>query len=528
MARKHMLILTRKPFAPPVRDRMVEEMTEAGIDVSVMEGEAAEKDITTLLQTIDGLIVRSDPITAEMMEACPNLRLVIRGGAGYDNIDVAYAEAHGIVVENTPGQNANAVAELAVELMLAALRPLNGKAGAELRGRKVGVHGFGNIGRIVTRLCRSFGMHVRVHDMRINPDAAREFGAEIAESEENLYEGADIISLHLPENPATRGLVNYKLMSTMSDDGVLVNTARAGVVEEADLLRVMADRPDFVYATDVAPGAETAAILSRDFADRYVVTPKKQGAQTLEANLKTGLAAARQAAAFFAHGDTTFCVYKIIPPELKDYAQLAVQLGRLNAAYVPAPRQVQFTGYGELNEIRSVLGDHVLKGVLSKSLGADATPGAAAAYAAEHGLEIIEREPDNSKGYGNAVTVDLIAEDGTSFSSRGRIDEGQMEASRIGEFKARMPLDPGIYVLATYKEGPGMADRVGRFLIDAGFNRVVIGAGPNIDHTKAQAFYQVEKASLPVERQFEEVRNIAERMRAVADVHDVKVVNLWG
>jgi hypothetical protein len=259
-----------------------------------------------------------------------------------------------------------------------------------------------------------------------------------------------------------------------------------------------------------------------------IVTPKKQGAQTIEANTNAGLAAARQTVAFFKDGDTTFCVYKVIPVSLKGYATLAVQLGRLAAVYVSRPRQVFLTAYGELDSHRGVLGDHVLKGVLTAELGREVTPSMAAAHAAEQGVEITGRQPDDSKGYGNALTIEVIDEGGVSFGVRGRIDEGQMEASRIGQFKARMPLDPGLYVLASYKEGSGMADRVGRYLIDAGFNRVVLGAGPNMDHSMAQAFFMVEKDGVDAALALKELGSIAGKMRETAGVAEVRVVNLMG
>jgi D-3-phosphoglycerate dehydrogenase len=528
MSNTKVAILTGKPFAPEVRDRMAALMSEGGLDVMVVEGKDAELERASRVSAAHALIVRSDVVDAALMSACPNLKLVVRAGAGYETIDVEHAQKRGIVVENTPGQNANAVAELALALMLGSLRPLNGGTGAELRGRTLGVHGFGYIGRLVSRLGASFGMKVRAFDVRMNADLAREYQVTVCNTTDDLYEGADVVSLHIPEDPSTLGIVNRGLMMRMSPAGVLVNTARAGIVNEADLLGVLGERKSFRYASDVEPSAQTKAALAEKFAGRVVITPKKQGAQTIEANTNAGMAAARQTLSFFKEGDTTFCVYTVIPPALKDYAQLAVQLGRLNAAYVAVPRKVLVTGYGELNGYRSVLGEHVLKGVLTAALGRTVTASEAAAYASENGIELVEREPDNSKGYGNALTVDLVGADGRNFSSRGRIDEGQMEASRIGAFKARMPLDPGIYVLARYKEGPGMADKVGRHLVEAGFNRVVLGAGPNMDHTMAQVFYQVEKAGASIEEQLSEVARVCDVMRAVKDVYEVRIVNLLG
>ena len=263
-AQKSVLIATQKPFDRSARDCMVEEMRQAGLYVSLLEGYGSASELSEALQGIKGMIVRSDAITADLMRGAEQLEIVIRAGAGYDNIDVAHAQDSGIIVENTPGQNANAVAELAISLMLAAIRPLDGSSGIELKGKTLGVHGFGNIGCIVARLGRAFGMHVRVFDMNMDVRRAREYGVAIAESLEALYDGADVVSLHIPENPATRGSVGKALLERMSDNAVLVNTARAGVVCESELLQVLKERGGFRYASDVAPGEDTAAAMERD------------------------------------------------------------------------------------------------------------------------------------------------------------------------------------------------------------------------------------------------------------------------
>ena len=522
---KHVLIATRKPFSADARQCMISEMERAGLRVSVLESYAAA-ELVEAVRDVHGLIVRSDEITADIMAAAPELELVVRAGAGFDTIDVPCAEQRGIVVENTPGQNANAVAELALELMLASVRPLDGRSGSELKGKTLGVHGFGNIGRIVAGLGRACGMHVRAYDMNMDARRAREYRVETTDSAAALYAGADVVSLHIPETAGTRQSVTRALMGSMAEAGVLVNTARAGVIHEEDLLRVFEERPGFRYATDVSPGEGVRDALLARFADRVIITPKKQGAQTAEANLNAGLAAARQTVAYFSEGDTTFCVYKLLPAHLKDYAKLAVQLGKLNAAFVPNAREIQVTAYGELYEFRDTLAEYVLKGLFTPALGEQCTPNVAARYADDHGVRVAGREPDNARGYGNALTIDFTSADGATHGSRGRIDEGQMEASRIGEFKARMPLDPGLYVIASYREGPGMADRVGHLLTDNGYNRVRLGAGPNMDNTKAQAFFQVEKCGASCDEQREEIERIAAEMQAVDGVHAVKVIDL--
>ena len=522
---KKVLIATEKPFAEQVRNSIVAEMEGAGLTVSVLENYTDKADLLKAVADVNGIIIRSDKITEEVMSAAKDLQLVVRAGSGFDNVDIAFAQENGVVVENTPGQNANAVAELALELMLAAVRPLNGKSGRELKDRTLAVHGFGNIGRLVAGLGRSFGMAVKVFDMYIDASAVRNLGVTVADSVEDLYADADVVSVHIPDNASTHGSINSKLLLSMKPDGVLVNTARAGVINEDDMLAVFKQNTDFRYATDVAPSDDFLASIKDEFIDNIVMTPKKQGAQTLEANINAGMAAANQSISYFKDGDTTFCVYKLIPPHLKDYTKLAVQLGKLNAAFVPKPREINVIAYGELDGLADTLAEYVLKGLFCSALGCDCTPHEAAQYAKDRSIKVIKVKPDNMRGYGNALTVDFIIDD-EQHSSRGRIDEGEMEASRIGEFKARMPLDSGIYVITTYKERVGMTNQVGQLLIDAGYNRVILGAGPNMDNSKAQAFFEVVKPEMSFEDQLVELSGICAEMAKIKDVYEVKLINL--
>lgn len=523
---KKILIATEKPFAEQVRDSIVKEIEDVGLSVSVLENYTDKADLIKAVEDVNGIIIRSDKITEEVMSAAKNLQLVVRAGSGFDNVDIGFAQAHGVVVENTPGQNANAVAELAVELMLSAVRPLNGKPGRELKGRTLAVHGFGNIGRLVARLGRSFGMTVKVFDMYIEANAVRALGVTVADSVEELYAGADVVSVHIPDNPSTHGSINSKLLLSMAPAAVLVNTARAGVINEDDMFDAFKQNPGFCYATDVAPSNAFIERIKDEFADRLIMTPKKQGAQTLEANINAGMAAARQTISYFKDGDTTFCVYKLIPSHLKDYTKLAVQLGRLNAAFVPKPCEINVIAYGELEGLADTLTEYIFKGLFSVALGRDCTPHEAAQYAKDRNIKIVKFKPENTRGYGNALTVDFIVDEEERHSSRGRIDEGEMEASRIGEFKARMPLDSGLYVITTYKERVGMTNEVGQLLIDSGYNRVILGAGPNMDNSKAQAFFEVEKPGMSFDDQLVELSDICNEMRKIKDVYDVKLINL--
>ncbi|MCK5529520.1 MAG: hypothetical protein KAI74_07530, partial [Kiritimatiellae bacterium] len=299
-----------------------------------------------------------------------------------------------------------------------------------------------------------------------------------------------------------------------------------GVVNEDDMLAIFKQNQGFRYATDVAPSADFLEKAGEEFSDNIVMTPKKQGAQTLEANINAGMAAARQTISYFKDGDATFCVYKLIPPHLKDYTKLAIQLGKLNAAFVAKPREINVIAYGELEGLADTLAEYVLKGLFCSALGCDCSPHEAAQYAQDRSIKIVKIKPDNLRGYGNALTVDFIIDDDERHSSRGRIDEGEMEASRIGEFKARMPLDSGIYVITTYKERVGMANEVGQLLIDSGYNRVILGAGPNMDNSKAQAFFEVVKPEMNFEDQLAELSGICSSMAKAKDVYEVKLINL--
>jgi len=304
---KNVLVATEKPFAKVAVAGITGIFNEAGYEVTLLESYKDKADYLKAVAAADGLIVRSDVVDAEVLQAAPNLKIVVRAGAGYDNIDLKAASARGVVAMNTPGQNSNAVAELVFGLMITlARRGFSGKDGTELRGKKIGIHAYGNVGKYVARIARGFGMDVLAFDPYVPAEAMKAEGVTPVASAEELYSSCEYISLHLPKTKDTVKSIGTALLSRMKKNGTVINTARAEVIDEAGLLQVMEARPDFLYGADVAP--ECAAEFAAKYPGRYCFTAKKMGAQTAEANINAGLAAARQIVNFFEKGDTTFKV----------------------------------------------------------------------------------------------------------------------------------------------------------------------------------------------------------------------------
>ena len=300
MAEK-VLIATEKPFAESARNSMVKMFEEAGLKPVVLEKYKDSKDFLSSVSDVAAVVIRSDKVTKEVLEAGKNLKLVVRAGAGYDNVDCASAKARKVIVENTPGQNSNAVAELALGLMIMIARgKYSGKSGTELKGKKLGVHALGNVGKIVASLGKAFGMEVCAYDPFVDKCVFDECCVSCINKVEDIYSTCDYVSLHIPATAETVKSINYALLSKMKKGGTLVNTARAEVIHEEDLLRIMGERPDIRYASDIAP--KNAAAFMEKFSDRVFFTPKKMGAQTTEANTNAGIAAAEQVIAFFKGG----------------------------------------------------------------------------------------------------------------------------------------------------------------------------------------------------------------------------------
>ena len=301
------LVATSKPFAPAAVEGIKKVLEDAGHELVLVE-KGTKDDMIAAIKDCAGLIVRSDIVDKQVMDAAPQLKVVVRAGAGYDNIDLAQATQHGLCVMNTPGQNSNAVAELVFGMMVMAARNFyNGKSGTELMGKKLGILAFGNVGRNVSRIAKGFGMEVMAYDAYCPKEVIEAAGVEAADSQDQLFEQCDVVSLHIPATPETRQSINAALVGKMRKGGVLVNTARKEVIDEAQLLEVMAQRTDLKYVTDIMPDAHARF---SELEGRYFSTPKKMGAQTAEANINAGIAAASQIVGFLKDGITRFQVNK--------------------------------------------------------------------------------------------------------------------------------------------------------------------------------------------------------------------------
>ena len=301
------LVATDKPFAKVAVDGIRKIVEEAGFQLSLLEKYTDVNDFYKAVIDMDALIVRSDKVTKEVIDAANNLKIVVRAGAGYDNLDLAACTTRGIVAMNTPGQNSNAVAELALGMMVYMARnSFQPGTGAELKGKKVGIHAYGNVGRLVAAIAKGFGMEVYAFDPFVAKEAMEKDGVKVCATVEELYSTCHYVSLHIPANDKTKKSIGYDLLSKMPKGGCLVNTARKEVINEEELLKVLEERADLKYATDVA--ADNQAVLNEKFGTRVFATPKKMGAETAEANINAGLASANQIVKFLKTGDKTFQV----------------------------------------------------------------------------------------------------------------------------------------------------------------------------------------------------------------------------
>jgi len=303
------LLATQKPFAAKAVEGIVNILTEGGHQVVKLEKYEAQADLVKAVADVEAMIIRSDKVTEEVMAAAPKLKIVVRAGAGFDNVDLEAATKRGIVVMNTPGQNSNAVAELALGLMIFMARTqFTPATGSELQGKRLGVQAYGNVGRLVGQKAKALGMEICALDPFLTDEQIIAGGAQPVHSVEELYASADYLSIHIPALPATIKSINYDLITRMPKGATLVNTARKEVIDEDGLMKALQDRPDLKYVTDVMP--DNYAALQEAFGPRVFATPKKMGAQTAEANVNAGLAAARQIVDFFATGNTRFQVNK--------------------------------------------------------------------------------------------------------------------------------------------------------------------------------------------------------------------------
>ncbi len=303
------LVATEKPFAAVAVDGIRKVIEGAGYELELLEKYTDKADLLAAVANADALIIRSDKVDAEVLDAAKQLKVVVRAGAGYDNVDLAAATAHGVCVENTPGQNSNAVAELVFGMTVMAVRNMyNGTSGSELKDKKIGIHAFGQVGRNVARIAKGFGMEVSALDPYCPDEVMVEAGVAPVHSVEDLYKNNKFVSLHIPATPETKKSVGYDLLMMLPKNGVLINTARKEVIDEEGLQRALRDRADIKSVADIRP--DIADDLKAEFTDRVFFTPKKMGAQTSEANINAGIAAANQVVAFLRDGIDRFRVNK--------------------------------------------------------------------------------------------------------------------------------------------------------------------------------------------------------------------------
>ena len=304
------LVATEKPFAAIAVEGIKKELDNAGIEMVLLEKYTDKKQLLDAVKDVEGIIIRSDIIDKEILEEAKNLKIVVRAGAGYDNVDLEAATAKGVCVMNTPGQNSNAVAELVFGMAVMMARNLyNGTSGTELKGKKLGIHAFGQVGRNVARIAKGFGMDVYAYDPYCPVSVMEEAGViPVTENVDKLYSSCQYISLHIPATSETKKSINYDLLKKMPKGAVLINTARKEVIDEDELVKIMEDRSDFKYVADIAPS--NAAEFAEKFPGRYFFTPKKMGAQTAEANINAGIAAAKQSVGFLKVGIDKFRVNK--------------------------------------------------------------------------------------------------------------------------------------------------------------------------------------------------------------------------
>lgn len=302
------LVATEKPFATEAVEGIKKEIEGAAHQCIMLEKYTETSQLLDAVKDADAMIVRSDKVTPEVINAAKQLKIIVRAGAGYDSIDTAYAKEKNIIVENTPGQNANAVAELVFGLLVYAVRSFyNGKSGTELMGKKLGILAFGNVGRNVARIAKGFGMDVYAYDAYCPKEAIEAAGVKAVDNQNELFKTCDVVSLHIPATAETKQSINHDMVGQMKKGGILVNTARKEVINEPELIKLMAERTDLKFITDIKPDADAEFAT---FEGRYFSTPKKMGAQTAEANTNAGIAAAKQINAYFATGDTKFQVNK--------------------------------------------------------------------------------------------------------------------------------------------------------------------------------------------------------------------------
>lgn len=303
------LIATEKPFAASAVQGIKSILDTEGFETVLLEKYTEKGQLLQAVTDVDAIIIRSDVIDKEVFDAAKNLKIVVRAGAGYDNVDLTEATSHNVCVMNTPGQNSNAVAELVMGLLVFNARNrFNGKSGSELKDKKIGILAYGNVGRNVARIAKGFGMEIYAYDAFVKPEAIKESGAIPVLSVAELFEVCDVVSLHAPATPETAKSINYDLLKKMPKGGIVINSARKEIIDEEGILKALQERTDLSYITDIMPANHDQMVEA--LGDRYFSTPKKMGAQTAEANNNAGLAAAHQIVGFIKNGEERFRVNK--------------------------------------------------------------------------------------------------------------------------------------------------------------------------------------------------------------------------
>ncbi len=478
------------------------------------------EDLVKSYPETEVLIVRSEKVTPQIIDALPGLRLIVRAGAGYDTIDTKYARRRNIDVMNTPGANANAVAEEVVAMMLAAARHVvqgdlttregkwekNKFMGTELTGKTMGILGMGNIGRLVAKRLEGFEMKLLVYDPIMSADLAEKIGAEIA-SVEDVFAKSDFVSLHIPQTTETKGMVNRKLLGLMKPGACLINCARAGIINENDLREIRKEKK-IIFCNDVYPKDEPGAKTVADIADLML---PHLGASTVEANTTAAKRAAEQAISYFEKGITTFVVNKGVPDGLNEkYQELAFALTRLARCYLgtgSAPHQVETSFYGSLTKFAKWMQGPIVAGIAPEfDLYLDASD--AEAFLRDRGIVFVNREPDDSKKYGEAMTIDLF--EGTTtikkVSVRGTIAENNLMISRVNDFD-KLYLEPnGNNLFIEYKDEPGVIGKIASLLGKNKINIIDLRAPQNISGESALA---VIKTNVPVpEEMLREIKDL--------------------
>lgn len=537
---KNLLVAAKSPFSEKANAELENIAKEGGLETRILKGHnmaklASDPELREALAWCNALVVRSDNVNEEVIDAAPNLKLILRGGSGYNNIENKYCTQKGIIVENTPGQNSNAVAELAINMMLNLYRATHvldastkaGKfektkyKGRELKGKKLGLHGFGYVGQLVADKAKSFSMGVYTYDPAISQALAKDKGVTLVSTVEELYKDKDIVSVHIPLNKKTKRLVNGALLSLMAKDGALINTARGGIVNEDDLEYIMTNNPKFKFGADDYEGGDAENIVEEKivprrfakFGERFIQTPHI-GAGTEDANFNCAVAAARQAVAF-NKGDISCAVNKdVVPPWMSQYAALAQILGEFNSYLIEGqPKEVRVICYEDLEKYQNAFAGNVLKGMFGRE---ELKPTEALNLAQQNKIALDIRKPDNTHKHGDSITIDYFVGDDQqtqTASVRGTVTEGSIKISRIEEFKdVDFRVTDGTTVMFQYKEGEGMADTIGNFFTKAGYNKKSGIYTPSPSGESAIYVFSVQKKDNG--QSYEEVKAITDKVKA--------------